>query len=980
MKHNTYDYFAFISYKREDAEWAKSIQNKIESFKIPAVLRKDNPSLPNKIRPVFRDESDLSGGNLKKSIEKGLENSKYLIVICSPQAAKSPWVSREVQYFIDHGREDYIIPFIIDGSPNAKNEQDECFPIGLRQLSGEKEILGININEMGREAAVIKTIARMFDIRFDSLWQRHERAKRRKHIVWGVTSIVIIVIMGVVVHIINKERNKAIEQEKIAIEQRDKAERAQKDADAQRIIAQEEREKLKIAKDSIVKQSTMIAKVNHNLSKSNIRLAEQSKMIAKANQDLSESNKRLAEERDNVLKANWNMMENRARLIAEKANQLIDDGDVYTAISLCMEVLPKNLDNPEIPYLSEVERTFRRAVDLNFSGKIYGHGSKGSKYSCVRPGYGEVLTYGFDNSLQIWDANTGLEIKTMSDNEKFNNFLISHDGKYLVALNYKRIFIWDLESSTEPLVINVPKDLRGEAVSDMFFKSNNKDLIMVTEKHSKRLVTLNVEDGSVNNSSPVNIDNYKIIAYNPNEKCMASSLEKKVILWDCDYNEIKEWEMHGEITDLKFSPDGSYLAMQSYYELRIVDLMNLEHEIIGEFDYATHFCFDYDNNLFIGGNDLKYWDIEKNEIYTYPYRIMNHISGINYLDDILTFYDNSGVVSVIKGLRGGVLNEWKTSFSNLVAFVDKRDYIAYAHISENGNKFAFITTQKYLKDNEKYTRKIWIGDIQSGTVVKLQDVPNLYNFILSPDGSMIAYEESNIISVIDTKNGDVINTFPCQSLGELSFSYDNEYIAKGSDVMSIQSGEVEISLGEAKGKVVFSPDGRYCMTWEMYPFQKKIINKLWDLKNKKCLDAKIPPYFSFTPDSEYIVVEGVDNNSIEIRKITTGQTELIIPLFYYANVKDIHSVKFNEDGSLILIQHGGTLSIWNRKTGDLIYRTDQTRLHGDVVLKDSSILCMTDCNEPHKIDFLNLHDLIKMVKEKYNRTLTQYEKYKYGLE
>ena len=55
-------------------------------------------------------------------------------------------------------------------------------PEGLRQLSGEKEILGININEMGREAAAIKVIARMFGLRFDTLWQRHERAKRRRRL------------------------------------------------------------------------------------------------------------------------------------------------------------------------------------------------------------------------------------------------------------------------------------------------------------------------------------------------------------------------------------------------------------------------------------------------------------------------------------------------------------------------------------------------------------------------------------------------------------------------------------------------------------------------------------------------------------------------------------------------------------------------------------------------------------------------------
>lgn len=189
-----FEYIAFISYKREDEKLAKRIQKKMEAYSIPTALRKKNPTLPTKVRPVFRDQTDLSGGNLKEEIEEALENSKYLIVICSPRAAKSPWVSKEVQYFINHGREKYIIPFIIDGTPNAKNEEDECFPVEIRHLSEEKEILGININEMGRDAAVIKVIARIFNLRFDTLWQRHERAKRRKRVIIGIIFVVLLLI------------------------------------------------------------------------------------------------------------------------------------------------------------------------------------------------------------------------------------------------------------------------------------------------------------------------------------------------------------------------------------------------------------------------------------------------------------------------------------------------------------------------------------------------------------------------------------------------------------------------------------------------------------------------------------------------------------------------------------------------------------------------------------------------------------------
>lgn len=216
-----FEYFAFISYKREDEKWAKWLQKKLESYSLPTAIRKDRPELPNKIRPVFRDQSELAGGNLKAEIEKGLNSSKYLIVICSPRSAKSPWVSKEVQYFIDHGREEYIIPFIIGGTPNASIPEDECFPGGLRQLTGEKEILGININEMGRDAAAIKVIARMFDLRFDSLWQRYEKEKSKRRILLVLCGMILVGLsLGIAGYIARQNTKLSIANEKV-LEQQD---------------------------------------------------------------------------------------------------------------------------------------------------------------------------------------------------------------------------------------------------------------------------------------------------------------------------------------------------------------------------------------------------------------------------------------------------------------------------------------------------------------------------------------------------------------------------------------------------------------------------------------------------------------------------------------------------------------------------------------------------------------------------------------
>ena len=176
------EYYAFISYKREDEKWAKWLQDKLEHYKFPTNLN-GRTDLPKNIRPTFRDVTDLNPGLLAEEINNALRNSQWLIVVCSPRSAKSPWVCKEAQTFIDLGRADHIIPFVIEGNPFSDDISTECYPEALLNLTGSKELLAANINEMGRDAAAIKVVARMFNLKFDTLWQRYRREERKKRMI-----------------------------------------------------------------------------------------------------------------------------------------------------------------------------------------------------------------------------------------------------------------------------------------------------------------------------------------------------------------------------------------------------------------------------------------------------------------------------------------------------------------------------------------------------------------------------------------------------------------------------------------------------------------------------------------------------------------------------------------------------------------------------------------------------------------------------
>jgi hypothetical protein len=181
-----FDYYAFISYNREDEKWAKWLQNKLENYKLPAIILKENADLPQKIRPVFRDKTDMEAGAIVDTVQKKLERSQYLIVICSPKAAKSNWVGSEIRAFVEMGRSDRIIPFIVDGVPNS-NDSRECFHPHIKEKIPEP--LGVNINEIGKQQAFVKTAAKLLNLRFDVLWDRFRIAQKKQRLISAATGL-----------------------------------------------------------------------------------------------------------------------------------------------------------------------------------------------------------------------------------------------------------------------------------------------------------------------------------------------------------------------------------------------------------------------------------------------------------------------------------------------------------------------------------------------------------------------------------------------------------------------------------------------------------------------------------------------------------------------------------------------------------------------------------------------------------------------
>ncbi len=203
-ENNNYRYYAFISYSRKDKEWGEWVQKKIENYRLPTALRheKSQNDIPKFVRPIFRNSTDMaSQGGLSCSLKHELQQSKFLIVICSPSSARPDEagkheVNEEIEEFQKMGRGNRIIPLIIEGNPESDDPSIQCYPPALNNL--EDKPLGISIHENANATssmrpvlrrfgldtaannALLKILAVLLGIRYDSLKRRHHiRARRR---------------------------------------------------------------------------------------------------------------------------------------------------------------------------------------------------------------------------------------------------------------------------------------------------------------------------------------------------------------------------------------------------------------------------------------------------------------------------------------------------------------------------------------------------------------------------------------------------------------------------------------------------------------------------------------------------------------------------------------------------------------------------------------------------------------------------------
>ena len=210
-----YKYFAFISYKSEDIKEAWALKKKLDGYKLPTMLCKQYEKDRRPTYKAFLDKTNIQPGDLTQELKDNLDNSHYLIVVCSSRSAKSEYVVAEIEHFTRNGREYEMFLFIIESDPchieASFNPAIKKAEERWSKRDGEKrEILGVNIKEkdvdklfflyrlpiiglrLQRERAYMQLISRLLGLEFEQLWSYQRIRLAEKAASWTIGTLLVI--------------------------------------------------------------------------------------------------------------------------------------------------------------------------------------------------------------------------------------------------------------------------------------------------------------------------------------------------------------------------------------------------------------------------------------------------------------------------------------------------------------------------------------------------------------------------------------------------------------------------------------------------------------------------------------------------------------------------------------------------------------------------------------------------------------------
>ena len=188
-------YSAFISYSSHDRTFAGWLHRELEAYRLPKRLAEASQGAlrGGRLKPLFHDTWELNAHHdLPQALREAIAQSESMIVICSPAAAKSEWVGREIELFRDLHGDAPIRAALVEGEP------EDAFPPALL---GDQDVQPVAADfrrpTADRKLSVLKLVAALAGVQLDELVQRDGQRRTRRVMAFSGAAVATMAVVSV---------------------------------------------------------------------------------------------------------------------------------------------------------------------------------------------------------------------------------------------------------------------------------------------------------------------------------------------------------------------------------------------------------------------------------------------------------------------------------------------------------------------------------------------------------------------------------------------------------------------------------------------------------------------------------------------------------------------------------------------------------------------------------------------------------------
>lgn len=835
-------YAAFISYSHTDDGIAEWLHRHLENYRVPKGITGGRAD--RRIGKVFRDRVELaSSHDLGGDIRRALDQSDALILMCSPRAARSPYVEEEIRRFKETGKGERIFAVIIDGEPHAagkpgRSADEECFPRGLLFQVGAdgaftttpepKEPIAADVRpgKDGRENGALKIIAGLLGIGLDDLVQREKRAERarrvRANLIAGAMALLALgAIAGGVF---------AWQQQVVASTERVRAERQTADA---------------------------LARLSNNVARESRAILDQNNYTHALLMALYADPAARSTAVPEGLAPVEGYPQARARLVAAHQHnrlvRILGDGGSLSSAAFSADgrlVVTSNLQGKVRIWDAQTGVLLRTLVeqDIAVFSAVFSPVTADNR-QFVATGSGE-------HSVRIWDAETGALVRTLEGHTSpIRTVAFSADGRFLVSgSNDHTARIWDVATGKTLRTLVGHQD----RISSASFSRDGRFVVTGSSDRTARiwnaasgaqLRALNGHEAAINTAA-FSTDGRFIVT---------SSVDQGVRIWDALNGALLRMLAghRGIVSSAAFSSDGRLVVTASMDgAVRIFDAGTsaLLHTLAGHTISVESAAFSADDRFVVTSSydgTARIWEVAKAPVrrlqgaeayglsaalssdgtlvatgsYFGPVRVWDaqtgatlrmlkgHTTGVNGIAFSPVASESSRLIATAS--QDKTARIWEATTGALLHTLEHGDWVYVANFSVDG--------QLLVTGSRDRAARIW--DVKTGQVIRVLEghADWVYSATFSPDARLVVTgSQDGRARIWDASTGVTLHTLEGHSRAvvAVAFSADGRFVATASADGTARMWDaatgapvrtLEGHLGALRS-IAFSSDGHFLVT------------------------------------------------------------------------------------------------------------------------------------------------------------------------